>query len=163
MIIAEVRTGGQSGADRAAFDAARARGVAISGWCPKGGWAEDLQEPPGLLIDYPEMIETPSSSTIQRTEWNIRDSSACLVFNVPDTSPGTDAGMRFFDDYDVPFFEIDLDGDFDIQLDEAISWLEEVGDGDDAFVLGVGGPRATEYGGVYNYVYDFVNCVLDAF
>ena len=94
MHIDEIRTGGQSGADRAAFDVARLYNIPICGWCPKGGWAEDMPEPPGLLAVYPEMIETPSDGTIQRTEWNIRDSSVCIVFDTFEntTSPGTDAG-----------------------------------------------------------------------
>ena len=46
-------SGGQSGVDRAALDVAIARGIAYGGWCPKGGWAEDLAVPPGLLARYP--------------------------------------------------------------------------------------------------------------
>ena len=35
-------SGGQSGVDRAVLDVAVARGIDYGGWCPKGGWAEDL-------------------------------------------------------------------------------------------------------------------------
>ena len=47
--IAFIRSGGQSGADRGALDAALACGVGICGWCPPGGLAEDMPTPPGLL------------------------------------------------------------------------------------------------------------------
>ena len=110
--IIEVRSGGQSGADRGAMDAARHCGVRVSGWCPAGGWAEDYPDPPGVLALYPEMVETPSSDVIQRTEWNIRDSTCCIVFNThaSDTSPGTSAGYQFNEKYGIPHLDIWLDG-----------------------------------------------------
>jgi hypothetical protein len=72
-------SGGQSGVDRAALDAAIARGIPYVGWCPKGGWAEDFSDPPGVLARYPLLQETPSADPAQRTEWNVRDSDACLI------------------------------------------------------------------------------------
>ena len=33
--IRRIRTGGQSGVDRAAMDFARERGIPLCGWCPK--------------------------------------------------------------------------------------------------------------------------------
>ena len=56
-------SGGQSGVDRAALDVAIARGMPYGGWCPKGGWAEDFPEPPGLLAEYPHLAETPSTES----------------------------------------------------------------------------------------------------
>ena len=43
-IITIIRSGGQSGVDRAALDFARKHNLEICGWCPKGGWAEDCPE-----------------------------------------------------------------------------------------------------------------------
>src|ERR1700726_1211464 len=68
-----IRSGGQTGVDRAALDAAVLTGRPYEGWCPKGGWAEDFLHPPGLLTIYPHLIETPSESPEQRTDWNVRD------------------------------------------------------------------------------------------
>ena len=51
--IKRIRSGGQTGVDRAALDIAGKNHIEICGWCPKGGWAEDLPSPPGLLADYP--------------------------------------------------------------------------------------------------------------
>jgi Circularly permutated YpsA SLOG family len=72
-------SGGQSGVDRAVLDVALARGIAYSGWCPKGGWAEDFPEPPGVLANYPQLAETPLADPAQRTEWNVRDADAYLI------------------------------------------------------------------------------------
>ena len=49
----KIISGGQTGIDRAALDAAIEMGVDYGGWCPKGGWAEDFRKPPGLLARYP--------------------------------------------------------------------------------------------------------------
>ena len=83
--IAKIRTGGQSGVDRAALDFALEHEIPYCGWCPKGGWAEDYPDPPGLLRDYPELQETPSSGTEQRTKWNMRDADAILTI-IPESS-----------------------------------------------------------------------------
>ena len=71
--ISGIRTGGQSGIDRAAMDYAKENEIPLCGWCPRGGWAEDYPESPGLLADYPELTETPSGGTEQRTRWNMRE------------------------------------------------------------------------------------------
>jgi len=41
MAIAKIVSGGQTGVDRAALDAAIALGIPVGGWCPKGRRAED--------------------------------------------------------------------------------------------------------------------------
>jgi hypothetical protein len=72
-------SGGQTGADRAALEFAVATGRPYGGWCPAGGWAEDLPDPPGLLARYPQLHEAPSADPNERTQRNVRDSDATLV------------------------------------------------------------------------------------
>lgn len=69
-------SGGQTGADRAALDFAIAHGIPHGGWCPRGRVAED-----GPLDECYELRETPSRQYAERTEWNIRDSDATVVFS----------------------------------------------------------------------------------
>lgn len=160
--IVEVRSGGQSGADRGAMDAGTRCGVRVAGWCPAGGWAEDFPTPPGVLALYPQMLETPSSDVIQRTEWNIRDSSCCICFNTHErgTSHGTDAGYVFYEKYGVPNFDIVLDGPepLDTQIHAAIDWLESLDD--DEIRVSIGGPRASEYSGIYDIVFNAVTTIV---
>ena len=47
LAITRIRSGGQSGVDRAALDFGRKHNIEICGWCPKGGWAEDYLDAPG--------------------------------------------------------------------------------------------------------------------
>ena len=79
ITITRIRSGGQSGVDRAALDFARKHNMEICGWCPKGGWAEDYPVAPGILAVYPELQETPESEPWQRTLWNMRDAQAILT------------------------------------------------------------------------------------
>lgn len=156
------RSGGQSGADRGAMDAAQACGVRVEGWCPAGGWAEDLPEPPGVLALYPQMVETPLADVAQRTEWNIRDSTCCIALNtkVHGTSRGTDLGYECYEKYGIPHFEIVIDGpeSIDDQIERACVWLNDLDD--DAIVLGLGGPRASEYPGIYDIAYHVTESIL---
>lgn len=160
--IVEVRSGGQSGADRGAMDAAQKCGVTVSGWCPAGGWAEDFPTPPGVLALYPQMVETPSRDVAQRTEWNIRDSSCCIALNTHTrgTSLGTDIGYAFYEKYHIPSFEITIDdpSTIDEQIANACAWLHSLED--DALVLGVGGPRASEFPGIYDIAYHVTESIL---
>ena len=110
--IAKIRTGGQSGVDRTALDFAIEHEIPYCGWCPKGGWAEDYPDPPGLLRDYPELQETPSSGTEQRTKWNMRDADAILTI-IPESSAeskGTEVGLEEGEHLGKPMFTLCVGG-----------------------------------------------------
>jgi Circularly permutated YpsA SLOG family len=70
------------------LDIALAHDIDYGGWCPKGGWAEDYPDPPGLLAKYPNLKATPLAEPAQRTEWKVRDADACLI---PTDAAGLDA------------------------------------------------------------------------
>jgi predicted Rossmann-fold nucleotide-binding protein len=80
MNAIKIVSGGQTGADRAALDWALAHGVECGGWCPKSRKAEDGPIDP----KYP-LKETPSVAYVQRTEWNVRDSDATVLFQIRPT------------------------------------------------------------------------------
>jgi Circularly permutated YpsA SLOG family len=69
-------SGGQTGVDRACLGWAIRRGLQHGGWCPKGRRAEDGEIP----MRY-KLRETPSARLAQRTEWNVRDSEATVIFS----------------------------------------------------------------------------------
>lgn len=79
-------SGGQTGADRAGLDWAIAQDIRHGGWCPRGRKTED-----GVLPDCYQLKETPASGYLQRTEWNVRDSDATLIFTLDD---GLDGGSK---------------------------------------------------------------------
>jgi hypothetical protein len=158
----KVTSGGQSGVDRAALDAAIACGVDYGGWCPRGGWAEDFPQPPGLLVAYPRLIETPSADPAQRTEWNVRDANAILI--VVDeagvaVSKGTMLAVGLTKQYHRPTLTIDPNAQ-DARA-RTIAWLaaQRAAFGD-RFVLSIGGPRESEAPGIYARALPFLRDVL---
>lgn len=76
-------SGGQTGADRAALDFAIKHGIAHGGWCPRGRKALD-----GPLDPKYQLKETPSTDYPERTEWNVRDSDATVIFTLSDKPSG---------------------------------------------------------------------------
>jgi len=73
----KIISGGQTGADRAALDWAISHGVPHGGWCPQGRLAED-----GVIPGRYELKETLEADYAQRTEWNVRDADATVIFSL---------------------------------------------------------------------------------
>jgi Circularly permutated YpsA SLOG family len=151
-------SGGQSGVDRAVLDAAIERGIDYGGWCPKGGWAEDMTTLPGLLATYPNLRETPLADPAQRTEWNIRDADACMIVTEAAgvaVSKGTTLAQDLAHRYRKPLFVAPLGGEETIR--EAGLWLRfqerRVGAG---LTLAIGGPRESEAPGIYQHALTFI-------
>lgn len=153
--IARIRSGGQTGADRGALDAARDAGTPICGWCPPGGLAEDMPHAPGLLATYPELVEGMSEGYVERTAWNVRDSHATLIVAPTGLEPksGTEMTARFADDYGRPYLVIrGID-----ELGNVRSWLEGLGLG---ITLNVAGPRESKTPGTYALTKKIVGLLL---
>lgn len=123
-------SGGQTGVDRAALDAAMAAGLAVGGWCPAGRRALD-----GVIPARYPLRETPSSRYEQRTEWNVRDADATLILTRGEPSGGTRLTAELAARYGRPLLLVDL-GDAP-PLSRILGWLEE----NAVRVLNVAGPR----------------------
>ena len=154
----KIISGGQTGIDRAALDAAIGMGVDYCGWCPKGGWAEDFRQPPGLLARYPLLRETPSAEPTQRTEWNVRDADRLMILidvSGIGVSKGTVAARDFARALGKPHSIIDLDaGD---ALAQALACAVEDAS---ASSIGIAGPRESEVPGIYAKARPFLCAVL---
>ena len=144
-------SGGQTGVDRAALDVAIECDMEWGGWCPKGGWAEDLTDPPGVLARYPNLKETPLPNPLQRTEWNVRDSHAALIIvdagGVP-ISIGTQRANEWARKHGKPEFVASI-GDVNAAA-AAAAWLRaQMKRFGSDMTLSIGGPRESESPGIY--------------
>src|SRR5437870_8877015 len=147
-----LNSGGQTGVDRAVLDFAISRHIPYSGWCPKGGWAEDLTVPPGLLAKYQHLKETPSTKPEQRSAWNVRDSHASLIV-INGKGFGFSPGTTFTVECATLIFMrpcriVDATSDDGVQ--SAREWLDHlIGSiiNDGPLVLNVAGPRESECAG----------------
>jgi hypothetical protein len=133
----KVVSGGQTGVDRAALDAARALGLPCGGWCPRGRLAED-----GPIDLAYALVETPSTDYAQRTEWNVRDSDGTLVLVRGRATGGTALTIALARRQGKPLLVLDLKRD--PSPEAAWRWIEASGIG----VLNVAGPRESQRPGI---------------
>jgi hypothetical protein len=133
-----VVSGGQTGVDRAALDAARRLGIPCGGWCPRGRRAED-----GPIDPVYPLVETRSDRYPVRTAWNVRDSDGTMVLTRGPAAGGTALTIRLALRSGRPLLVLDLDQD---PLPSAVSaWIREHRIG----TLNVAGPRESERPGTH--------------
>jgi hypothetical protein len=154
-MIARLVSGGQTGVDRAALDAALELGVPCGGWCPKGRKAED-----GRIDDRYPLMETPSAGYSQRTKMNVRDADATLILSWGEPTGGTRLTLDECRKAGKPHMVIDLAGEADTgeTVRAAREWIAaNVAGG----VLNVAGPRASKDANVYNTARAYLRAVLE--
>ena len=140
-------SGGQSGVDRAALDAALELGLSCGGWCPRGRWAED-----GALSPHYPLRETPGRDPAQRTEWNVRDSDATLILARGPLSGGTALAVELARRYGRPLRIVQLEADPD--PNELRRWLAGIE------TLNVAGPRESQSPGIAALAHGFLQRLL---
>jgi nucleotide-binding universal stress UspA family protein len=82
--LEKIVSGGQTGADQAAWRTALAFGIPTGGWMPRGFLTEDGPRPE--FAEQYGATEMPSESAPARTEQNVRDSDATLWFGETTTT-----------------------------------------------------------------------------
>ena len=146
-----VVSGGQTGVDRAALDAALRLGLQIGGWCPKGRKAED-----GAIPAHYPLNETGKDDYRTRTDWNVRDADATLVLTRGSApTGGTAVAVRLAKSkHHKPHLVIDLDG---ASTPEQVQrWLQE----HRVSALNVAGSRESKNPGIYKLARAFLVKVL---
>lgn len=84
MKISKIVSGGQTGADRGGLDAAIELGIPHGGWCPKGRKSED-----GVIPEKYLLKEMSSADYLKRTEQNVVDSDATVIFTYGQPTGGS--------------------------------------------------------------------------
>jgi hypothetical protein len=147
-------SGGQSGVDRAALDAALAAGVPCGGWCPAGRLAEDGAIP----ARYP-LKETPEADPAVRTRLNVRDSDATLILTLGAEDVGTRLTREEAQALGRPCLALDLAGIPEARAVKRIrAWLEDAS----VRILNVAGPRESNAPGIYARVRGVIGALLRA-
>lgn len=135
--VVRIVSGGQTGVDRGALDAAMALGIAHGGWCPRGRRAEDGRVP----LRY-NVRETESSRYDIRTERNILDADGTLILHAGPLTAGTALTRRLAALHGKPLRLVDLTAPLD--SDAVRRWLLGAKIG----VLNVAGPRESSSPGI---------------
>jgi hypothetical protein len=140
MKLNKVISGGQTGADRGALKAAMAAGLKTGGWCPNGRRAED-----GRIPDEYRLDETPSTDYPQRTEWNVRDSDATIVFTWGGPGRGSSLTAKFCALMKKPYRIIDISDSDEEKIGIHIAGFIRMVDPE---TLNVGGTRGSNAPGI---------------
>ncbi len=147
----KIISGGQTGVDRAALDAALQLGIEQGGWCPKGRKAEDGTIPPLYRLQ-----ETPTAEYRERTEWNVRDGDATLILvrKLPLTG-GTSFTADLAKTHKKPCLIANMN-DPD-SMSRAREWLQSQRPN----ILNVAGPRESLEPGIHRQALEFLKKLLN--
>jgi hypothetical protein len=148
--LRKIISGGQTGADRAAWDSAIEAGIATGGFVPLGRQAEDGPIP----SQYPGLTETSSLDPRIRTRLNVIDSDATLLFSHGPPAGGSRLTAELAARYDKPLLHIDFAAaPLEDGVKRAADWIES----NNARVLNIAGPRASEDPAIYKAAREFLN------
>ena len=136
--LAKIVSGGQTGVDRAALDAAIEAGLAHGGWCPLGRLAED-----GPIPSQYGLAETDQTDYRFRTECNVVDSDGTLIIYCRPLAGGSLLTARLAEAHQRPCLLVELGRRASVA--EILGWLKEWG----IETLNVAGPRESTQPGVY--------------
>jgi hypothetical protein len=142
-------SGGQTGVDRAALDAAIKLNIEHGGWCPEGRLAED-----GRISMHYQLTECDSPKYDVRTEKNVIDSDGTLILFRGSLTGGTKLTARFAKRHKKPLLILNFDEKPEIAA--VRSWLSE----HQVEVLNVAGPRESTQPGIYNEATQYLILLL---
>lgn len=150
--LTRIISGGQTGADQGALDAAIELGIAHGGWLAKGRRTES-----GPLPERYSLRELASSSYAQRTGRNILEADGTLILSRGSLSGGSALTRELAILHGRPCLHLDLE-----QLPLATAsvrlsrWLRE----EEVRVLNVAGPRASKDPEIYRLTKELLRLSL---
>jgi hypothetical protein len=137
IVLRKIISGGQTGVDRGALDAAIGLGLDHGGWCPMGRIAEDDFIPTRYALR-----QTDSKNYANRTEKNLLLADATLILYRGVLSGGTFLTFRLCKRHARPLLAVDLARGYDAS--EIRNWLAM----QSIRTLNVAGPRESTSPGI---------------
>lgn len=152
MILKKIISGGQTGVDRAALDAAMKAGIPVGGFCPKGRLAED-----GVIPDSYPLQELELTEYRFRTMKNVVESDGTLVLNKGGLSEGTKLTCDYAAQHLKPILVVQLDASPIVEPSHVVRWLR----GQQIAVLNIAGPRESKLqDGIYREAFSYLEKVM---
>jgi hypothetical protein len=143
-MIKKIVSGGQTGADRAALDAAIKLKIPHGGWVPKGRLAED-----GPIHTKYRLQEMHTDSYEARTEQNVIDSDGTLIISHGELTGGSAYTRKMAMKHGKPWYHADLNKLSTFQAAMIIEdWIAKNG----IETLNVAGPRHSKDPIIYGLV-----------
>ncbi len=150
-----VISGGQSGVDRAALDAAIACGIPHSGFVPKGRLAED-----GKLPRQYKVKEMPSRDYADRTRANVDWADATLIIYRGRLMGGTLLTWEYAKNRGrlVKVIDLKMMGPA-TAVEQITTWIKDIRPA----CLNIAGPRESTHPGIYRETLPILKAVLTGF
>lgn len=143
-----ILSGGQSGVDRGALDAALELGNPCGGWCPRGRMAEDGPIPPR----YP--LREIDGGYTERTRRNVAESDGTLILHRGPLAEGSLLTLELCRELGKPVGLVDAGSSSPATAAaEALAFIEA----HDIERLNVAGPRRSRWTYAYHYAHDAVH------
>ena len=140
-VIKKIISGGQTGADRGAIDAALKYSFPHGGWIPKGRLTEK-----GPLPDEYKLKEMPTKNYPDRTEKNVLASDGTVIITRGKLTGGSALTKKFAQKHKRPYLHINLDKTpAFLASSEINAWINE----NNIEVLNVAGSRASKDPQIY--------------
>lgn len=149
--VIKIISGGQTGADRAALDAAISLGIPHGGWLPRGRKTEA-----GPLPGSYRLKELASPNYRDRTGKNIQESDGTLIVSFGPLTGGSALTEALAVRHDRPCLHLDLDLIDQTRAVAALkTWLNEFR----IRILNVAGPRASGEPRIYQAVFNLLTAI----
>lgn len=149
----KVVTGGQTGVDRGALDAALDLNIQCGGWCPEGRLAED-----GVIPEQYPLEELAGGDYRDRTRKNVVDSDGSAIIYFGEIEGGTECTLDDCVQLAKPYQLIDGAG---MQPGQAAKQIAEFVRERNVQTLNIAGPRASKIEKGHKYAFDTVRMLVD--
>lgn len=150
--VIKIISGGQTGVDRGALDAALTAGVPCGGSCPKGRRAED-----GRISDKYPLVELDERGYRHRTLRNVLDSDGTLIIYFGTLEGGTKLTVLFCIRYSKPYTLINAQ---ELSIKRAVTSIAQFVSKKRINVLNVAGPRASQQPGAHDFAVEVLSRFL---
>lgn len=151
-MIEKIVSGGQTGADQAALDAAIKHGV------PHGGWIGDARRTESGPLDSRYQLRIiPGGKYVDRTEKNVEDSDGTLIISHGRLDGGSEYTKDMAIKHHRPWVHIDLNHTcMPDAVQDICLWLKK----HNIRTLNVAGPRLSKDALIYDGVFRLMEAVL---
>ena len=149
-MLKKIISGGQTGVDRGALNAALKYKFPCGGWCPAGRRAED-----GFIPAHYPLRETPTAHYLDRTRRNVEDSDGTLIMTYGIPIGGTKDTINWACKLSKPYMIIDLEKG--VSVSEISTWVKV----SHIKTLNIAGPRESTYPGICNETARLIELLLD--